>query len=416
MRSTRANVFAVAASVIAAWALLWGNPVAAETVSPCCDRICENGTSTACNAIVLGGIGANDLSDPANPAVARGCADVELSIPGSNGALPTPAHICYGGTLLDSNPAAANPLITGCVCIFGGDGAPGSCQDENGTPFATMEDCTRHAVESCGANVTVKENDPTCPVNCPAGCDVGQTNCGAGSCVNTSNDPANCGACGHACPTGTACQNGVCTTTCGTGETNCDDHCVDTSSDEANCGSCGNACATGATCENGTCACPTGKTECNGSCVNTQTSKGNCGSCGHACSDGQTCQAGTCACPSGQTDCNGHCVDTTKDPANCGACGTACGCGETCTSGTCATPTCCPAGQTECGGACVDTSSDPANCGECGKACESDETCQAGHCAECTNHSGGGDDTNPGGHGNSNGCDNPHKTHAGKKK
>ena len=66
------------------------------------------------------------------------------------------------------------------------------------------------------------------------------------------------------------------------GKTSCSGTCVNTSADAANCGACGNAC---------TAAAPSC---CNGGCVNYQTDSNNCGSCGHLCSSLSTCSAGAC--------------------------------------------------------------------------------------------------------------------------
>jgi hypothetical protein len=46
---------------------------------------------------------------------------------------------------------------------------------------------------------------------------------------------------------GQACSNGSCAVTC-MGSTKCGNVCVDTTTDPANCGACGTACATGQTC------------------------------------------------------------------------------------------------------------------------------------------------------------------------
>jgi hypothetical protein len=57
------------------------------------------------------------------------------------------------------------------------------------------------------------------PTTGTCACPSGQTNC-SGTCVNTQNDPNNCGGCGNVCPAaGLACINGGCTAqsyfTCG---------------------------------------------------------------------------------------------------------------------------------------------------------------------------------------------------------
>ncbi len=51
-------------------------------------------------------------------------------------------------------------------------------------------------------------------------CTGNQTACDGG-CVNTQNDPNNCGTCGHACGSGLLCSGGQCSTTCNPPETTC---------------------------------------------------------------------------------------------------------------------------------------------------------------------------------------------------
>ncbi|MFN8592795.1 MAG: hypothetical protein U0031_15150 [Thermomicrobiales bacterium] len=54
-------------------------------------------------------------------------------------------------------------------------------------------------------------------------CRRGRVNCGeTGRCVDLKSDPDHCGQCGHACPDGRGCDNGVC---CKTGETGCSGVC-----------------------------------------------------------------------------------------------------------------------------------------------------------------------------------------------
>ena len=83
-------------------------------------------------------------------------------------------------------------------------------------------------------------------------CNLPNTNC-SGSCVNTQNDPNNCGSCGHGCPPGAACALGTCMTTCMFPFARCGGTCVDPLTDPLNCGACGNACAPSEFCQFGTC-------------------------------------------------------------------------------------------------------------------------------------------------------------------
>src|SRR5258706_12385176 len=96
------------ASAVIALMLSFANSAAAQTVSPCCAKVCNaDGSSTACKPMLLGGLGSGG-------AVGQGCVDVETAPPGD---------ICLGGTLLGGDP----PGLISCICIFGGEGKPGQC-------------------------------------------------------------------------------------------------------------------------------------------------------------------------------------------------------------------------------------------------------------------------------------------------
>jgi len=179
--------------------------------------------------------------------------------------------------------------------------------------------------------------------------------------VDTSTDPANCGGCGRVCETapGTSavCNDDECAVRCLAGRRDCNnsplDGCeVDTNTDIANCGSCGHICPTmegfegvTPTCSGGVCGseCSAGRADCNnnpldGCEIDTNTNIYHCGACGAECPiydhARSLCIMGTCApyCeqPNGPwQNCdgdwtNGCEMNTFFNNANCGACGRNC--------------------------------------------------------------------------------------------
>ena len=232
-------------------------------------------------------------------------------------------------------------------------------------------------------------------------CGPGTTLCG-GTCVNTTNDEAHCGACNSACKTGEVCSASKCLFTCPASQTKCTGsggkaYCASTASDNQNCGTCGKACAATEACSSGLClfTCPSTQTKCTDSggkayCANTATDNQNCGSCGNACAPTEACSAGGClfTCPVGQTKCKDSagkffCANTGSDNKNCGACGTVCQANAVCTSGVCIPV--CFTGETLCtptAGApyCAILTTDVKNCGACGNVCGAGGTCEAGVC------------------------------------
>ncbi len=132
--------------------------------------------------------------------------------------------------------AAAVALVALAAAGCGGspaklaDGA--AVVDSSAVTDATVLDLAA-PTDQCAPSPTDPENcggcgRPCCPGNacssgrCFPGCASGMSacpacagapDCGAcwgGTCVDTATDPANCGACAHACPTGQRCVNAVC--------------------------------------------------------------------------------------------------------------------------------------------------------------------------------------------------------------
>lgn len=155
----------------------------------------------------------------------------------------------------------------------------------------------------------------TCQVT---GCNAGYGDCnkqsGDGCEVDLAGDPANCSACGMACPgrmnATSTCKDGTCAFLCATGFGNCDDSpddgCeADLRTDPANCGSCLAKCGTRpnatAACAMSMCAvkCIAGHDNCDGDLGNgcetpTAADPKNCGKCGMTCGAGDACIGGTC--------------------------------------------------------------------------------------------------------------------------
>ena len=284
---------------------------------------------------------------------------------------------------------------------------------------------------NCGACGTACGAGRACVKGeCVSGCLDGLTTCsGPGAdggslyCANIQTDNSNCGACGKVCGPGLACKSGVCSTTCGGGDTLCPGptggdasgvaFCSNLKTDRRNCGTCGVECTPGLLCSNGTCAvsCQANLVECGGTCVDPNSSRAFCGatpgcganggSAGTACADGNVCANGVCrvSCPGTQINCGGTCIDPQTSRTQCGAtgacgaggngsAGTACAAGNVCANGVCTVS--CPGTQINCGGTCIEPATSRNYCGatgacgagggSAGVACAPGNVCANGTC------------------------------------
>ena len=317
------------------------------------------------------------------------------------------------------------------------------------TCSAGFADCDGDAANGCEADLSQSDHCGACATRCTGerglclvamdpgtaarsyscqpSCPAGTTTCGT-RCTDLQSDPASCGRCDAACPTGVGanatCDAGRCGLRCTepTAQGDCDgmaaNGCeVELQRNATHCGVCGNACPARAhatpACSSGLCqiVCETGWGNCDGDAVNgcetdLTTTGAHCGMCGSACAPrlngSSVCVAGACAgsCAPGFGDCDGDTsngceVTTTTNVANCGACGRLCA-SRANTTASCAEAACqyrCRDGFVDCDGdasnGCevnVATSTD--HCGGCGRACSRTNgtpTCATGSCAiACT--------------------------------
>ncbi|HEX7663594.1 MAG TPA: hypothetical protein VF407_03745 [Polyangiaceae bacterium] len=208
-----------------------------------------------------------------------------------------------------------------------------------------------------------------------------------GACV--AEDIQNCGSCGATCEPTQVCSEGKCGSSCTGGTTQCTDSsgksvCVDTQNDPKNCGRCGGFPDAGVctVCVQGTCQASCGNlSQCGSACSDLTSDPLNCGTCGKQCGQDQVCAGGVCGVSCGSLDtCDKACVSLKTDAQHCGSCSNKCNkpdngvavcvqsiCRASCFSGF----TTCGQGVTPGPGdqSCVNIATDPNNCGHCGVVC-----------------------------------------------
>ncbi|MFO0560623.1 MAG: MXAN_6577-like cysteine-rich protein [Polyangiales bacterium] len=220
-----------------------------------CELRCPSGQS------VCGGACVNTQNDPANcGACGTACAMNEL---------------CAAGTCVRTGCPMGQTVCTPSVADAGADGGDASADGAVGRAYCAD---TNNDPNNCGACATVCPSGPNQIAVCAAGacrtvCATNFTDCdgnAANGCeANTSNDVNNCGRCGTVCPLpanffAPACTMGTCgaSTTCQPGRGDCDMMAANgcetrTSNNDANCGACGTVCPMGQSCSAGMCRTPT---------------------------------------------------------------------------------------------------------------------------------------------------------------
>jgi hypothetical protein len=187
---------------------------------------------------------------------------------------------------------------------------------------------------------------------------VGRSPAGAGGCVRVG---GRCGR-GDRCCGEARCDRRTDRCECAPGATVCKGRCAFLGSDPANCGACGAACPEETDCCGGSC-CPARQRCCGGVCTDLGADRDNCGGCTQ--------------CPEGMACCGSRCRVLASDARHCGRCGNACRPGQTCADGQCR---CAPPNVMCNDGVCHDLRSDPRNCGGCGQACAANQVCRDGQC------------------------------------
>ena len=197
------------------------------SAAPCDDsNVCTQGDGCG-NGVCLPG--AATSCDDGNPCTTdscdakQGCSHGSNSAPCDDGSVCTVGDQCQGGVC---KPGAKQPCNDGNACTDDTCDAKAGCLSkanssacDDGNPCTAGDAC---AQGSCSGLVVDCDDKDACTVDLcdpnsksagPSACNhlapPGVTSCN-GSCVQTSNDPKNCGGCGKVCDPGALCQASTC--------------------------------------------------------------------------------------------------------------------------------------------------------------------------------------------------------------
>lgn len=163
--------------------------------------------------------------------------------------------------------------------------------------LGTMAALSFSMLQACGDDETFESSkcipDQTVVCGCPSGlASKGKTYCVANDAtqyVDCECDPS-----ASSVTTVVASSSSTGGVQCLPEETNCKGQCVDLLVDDANCGACAKVCPTGTACNSGVCDClKAAESYCDGGCVDIFTSQQHCGGCDHDCLGGE-CVSGFC--------------------------------------------------------------------------------------------------------------------------